>query len=125
MKTAREAKKAELLERYAEQEAHAFYSFDGVADIEGDDVTHPDEDGDTICWGLAYKLSFRPVDVQVLIGPRTSREAALRLLDKIRTYVKSCRVEWSAGGAEDHLDVVVCPHCGKSLDEEPMPEFPF
>ena len=76
-------KKRELLEHYAWKYPKRFYQFDfstNIPPLEIDEAL--DDDGDHLCWQETMEL-MTGVDVRVLIRPGTTRQEAIRGLEKI------------------------------------------
>ena len=81
--------KGNLLEHYATRTPQSFVQFDGhVVGVDcADGVMRPDGDGDCLTAGVTYEL-MRGASVRVLIHPNTTRNEALRLLKKLRGWIK-------------------------------------
>jgi hypothetical protein len=100
--------KGELLEHYAEREPTAFYQFDGwhLGVGHGDDVMHPDEEGDCLASGTTYEL-MHGADVRVLVKRGMAPEIAAQLLEKLTSWIRRDGFEFheeqflSSGPPED------------------------
>ena len=116
MTTRRDVLKAELLEKYAGKEPSTFLQYDGFADVEPDSMMRPDNDGDDIFLGTTQELMTGLPSVRILITAGTSRKTALRLLKKLRRWLKDGGnfSDWmqKAEAEQVHLDSEVCPRCG-------------
>ena len=81
--------KEEKLRHYATRDLMPFLQFDGFYDPGGyDPVMRPDSDGDSLTSGATQELMTGIPNIRILITPTTSQEQALRLLKKIRTWIK-------------------------------------
>lgn len=104
MKTEKESEmaktKGELLEHYAGKPVTAFYQYDGfVIAGRGDDVMRPDRDGDCLMGGTTHELMSGGPAVRILVTRGTSRKDAVRLLKKLRRWIKQGGFRWQ----EDQL----------------------
>lgn len=78
-----------LLKHYATKEPKQFYQVDGFYMPEGEDsFMHPDTDGDCIMSGERTELMTATWDVRVLIPESTSKETAIRMLEKIKEWIE-------------------------------------
>ena len=84
--------KKEMLDHYAKKEPMLFEQYDGFKNA-GDDVIHPDYDGDSLTVGDTCELMSGYPEVRVLIPPKTKAEDAVRLLLKIAIQIKSREIE--------------------------------
>lgn len=80
--------RGDLLEHYAYKTPRAFVQYDGFAHTEEEITMRPDKDGDSLHSGLTYELMTGIPDVRVLITPRTPPGDVMRLLKKIRKWIK-------------------------------------
>ena len=81
--------KDELLKHYSNREPHLFYQMDGFFEPDGgDDVMHPDDDGDCLCSSETCELMTGITSVRVLITPATDKKTAIRQLEKIIDWIK-------------------------------------
>lgn len=81
--------KGNLLEHYASRTPQSFVQFDGNyvgVDFE-DCIMRADGDGDCLTAGVTYEL-MHGASVRLLIHPDTTRKEALRLLKKLRGWIK-------------------------------------
>ena len=81
--------KGDLLEHYATKKAKQFVQCDGFAlgRDGGDSVMRPDDDGDCLMSGTTHEL-MSGSSVRVLIPVGTDRHTAMRILKKIRKWLK-------------------------------------
>ena len=88
--------KGKLLEHYAHRDPTAFFQFDGWAlgPDGGDSVMRPDADGDCLTSSQTYELMTGGPSVRVLVTRGTSRPDAVRLLKKLRRWVKQSDLVW-------------------------------
>lgn len=99
--------KAELLEHYATKEPKEFYRVDGFYSPESlgvDPLYHAvphDSDGDCIMSGERTELMTGAWAVRVLIPESTSKETAIRILEKIKKSIERYGVlsEYRAGAS--------------------------
>jgi hypothetical protein len=77
------------LEAYANKPITGFVQFDGFANVSGDSVTHPDEDGDAAMAAETHELMSGVSEVRVLIRHDVSKEDALRLLEKLTHFIET------------------------------------
>jgi len=112
MTTRREQLKQDLLEHYATKEPHAFYQYDGFAnERDSGSPVEADTDGDALCGGTTHEL-MNGATVRVLVAPGTSEKDALRLLKKIRRWIRRDGLNKdSLAQRERHLDAELCPRC--------------
>ncbi|MBT7072522.1 MAG: hypothetical protein HN975_16715 [Anaerolineae bacterium] len=82
--------KEEKLRHYATRDLMPFLQFDGFYCPDGGlfPVGSPDDDWDWVSCGATDELMSGAPNVRVLITPDTSQKEALRLLKKIRTWIK-------------------------------------
>ena len=80
--------KGNLLEHYAGKEPCAFRQYDGFVVGQGDDVLRPDADGDSLSSRETMELMTGCPEVRVLCSPGCTYDEALRLLKKIRRWIK-------------------------------------
>jgi hypothetical protein len=78
-----------LLAEAAKKEPHCFYQYDGFANSTLDCVFNPDEDGDCLFGGtITTELKNCTNAVRVLIHEDAKPEEVIRLLKKIRKWIK-------------------------------------
>ena len=77
--------KEQLLGDYALKDAQVFLQIDGWRGVEPDAVLRPDEDGDTIFYGIQQALRTSPADlaVRVQIHAAADRDDVRRLWAKL------------------------------------------
>ncbi len=87
--------KGELLEHYAGKPVTAFYQYDGfVIAGRSDDIMRPDRDGDCLMGSATYELMSGGPAVRILVTQGTSRKDAVRLLKKLRRWIKQGGFGW-------------------------------
>ena len=80
--------KGDLLEHYAGKEPCAFRQYDGFVVGHGDDLLGRDADGDSFSSQPTMELMTGIPGVRVLCSPGCTYDQALRLLKKIRRWIK-------------------------------------
>ena len=121
MVTFRDELKAELLEKYAGKDANTFIQFDGFTDDVVNMMEGKDADGDDLWLSTTSGLMTGAPSVRVLVSVGTSRKVALRLLKKIRAWLKdgaNFDKRMQRAEADDHkLDGERCLRCGCNMQE--------
>ena len=115
--------KGDLLEHYAGKEPCAFRQYDGFFVSGGDDVLRPDADGDSLCSSTTMELMTGCPEVRVLLSPRCTYDQALRLLKKIRRWIKKDGpTAWlqSQGTLEKNATEQVLAQCGSFSVKDPL-----
>ena len=116
--------KGNLLEHYAGKEPCAFRQYDGFVVGQGDDVLRPDADGDSLSSRETMELMTGCPEVRVLCSPGCTYDEALRLLKKIRRWIKKDGPKaWlqSQGRLEKNATEQVLAQCGSFSVKEPEP----
>ena len=83
--------KEELIAHYACGDIHTFIQIDGwTGDNIADDLVRVDEDNDWLCMSECCELRRSPKElaVRIFIHKGTERKDALRLMEKIRAWIK-------------------------------------
>jgi len=116
MKT-RDTLKQDLLKHYETMEPQGFYQYDGFVHSGSDDVMPPDADDDALSKVITHELMCGST-VRVLVTAGTTEEDALRLLKKIRVWIKKDGFAFhreALARKEVGLDDEVCPRCGAAM----------
>jgi len=80
--------KGDLLDHYAGKEPCAFRQYDGIFVGHRDDLLGSDDDGDWLCSGATMELMTGRPEVRVLCSPGCTYDQALRLLRKVRRWIR-------------------------------------
>lgn len=80
--------KDDLLKHYSEREPTRFVQFDVFVRAEGDDLIHPDKDGDWLSCGVTHELMTPIERVRVLVTNGVTQEEAVRALKKVTEWIE-------------------------------------
>lgn len=117
-KTVYDALKTELLEKYAHKTPRAFCQFDG---FRGHPLNGFD---DELYTGWTDELMSGGPSVRILITPNTPKKDALRLIKKLRQWIKTSEVYDNylaeAPSRERAAAALICGRCGKAGGHHPL-----
>jgi hypothetical protein len=113
MRTKREELKIKLLEKYAGRDPHPFIQFDAFGDEKED------------MWAInTHELMTGAPNVRILITPQTSKKDALRMIKKLRTWIKNADTfdfqQKETLENDKALDREICERCGEVGKHHPL-----
>ena len=83
----REERKKDKLAHYGDRNLVSFMQYDAFIDIDGDDIMHPDNDGDCLFTGDTEEL-MSGVPIRVLVVDGTKKADVVRCLGKLLDVIK-------------------------------------